>query len=104
MTVEDRTEVPLIVVLLILIIYLLLGAAMMSQIEDWSYGQAMYFTIITFTTIGFGDMVPDNNYRNTVFFFCIIYTVLGLAVVSTCIALTQAKILRLIDWLTSRLR
>ena len=103
---EDHTEVPLIIVLLILITYILLGSLMIMGIEQpWNYSESLYFTLITLTTIGFGDMIPVNHYDESVFFICIIYTVVGLAVMSTCIALVQAKVLRAIDsftaWVTS---
>ncbi|XP_072027046.1 uncharacterized protein [Amphiura filiformis] len=98
---EDQTEVPLIMVLLILIIFVLIGAALMADIEGWDYGEGLYFTFITLTTIGFGDVHPDKHYKKNFFFICIIYTVLGLAVMSTCIALVQAKVLRAIDRFTA---
>jgi len=40
------------------------GVGPMGQ-EGWSYSQSVYFVIMTFTTVGFGDFVP--NGRITVF-------------------------------------
>merc|ERR1719334_1596888 len=40
------------------------GVGPMGQ-EGWSYSQSIYFVIMTFTTVGFGDFVP--NGRITVF-------------------------------------
>ncbi|XP_071137598.1 potassium channel subfamily K member 10-like isoform X3 [Mytilus edulis] len=36
---------------------ILIPSAIISAIEDWAYGEAIYYTVITFTTIGFGDFV-----------------------------------------------
>ena len=29
--------------------------------ENWSFGTSLYFIFITLTTIGFGDIVPQNS-------------------------------------------
>lgn len=43
---------------LILITLVLFGAMVYSFLEGWSYFNSLYFTIITITTIGYGDMYP----------------------------------------------
>ena len=40
---------------------LILGAVIFSNWEDWSLSSAGYFSFVTLTTIGFGDMVPGNR-------------------------------------------
>ncbi|KAK2564798.1 TWiK family of potassium channels protein 18 [Acropora cervicornis] len=44
--------------------------------EEWSYGESLYFYIITFSTVGFGDLLPTNKYVTVPFIF------LGLTAVS----------------------
>ncbi|KAG0051887.1 hypothetical protein BGZ83_003214 [Gryganskiella cystojenkinii] len=36
----------------------LIGAAVFHSIEGWTFGQAMYFSFVAFSTIGYGDLVP----------------------------------------------
>ncbi|XP_052088239.1 potassium channel subfamily K member 2-like isoform X1 [Mytilus californianus] len=36
---------------------ILIPSAIISAIEGWAYGEAIYYSVITFTTIGFGDFV-----------------------------------------------
>ncbi len=98
------TEVPTILVVTILLSYICIGAIMMMYVEGWNYADSLYFTIMTLTTIGYGDMAPNNHYNEEFFFTCIIYSILGLAVMSTCIALVQAKVLRAIDKITRKIR
>ncbi len=40
---------------------LLVPAAIFMHLEDWDFGDSLYYTLITLTTIGFGDMVPDKD-------------------------------------------
>lgn len=42
-------------------IFSMIPAAIIMQLEDWTYLQSWYFTIVTLTTVGFGDFVPDQN-------------------------------------------
>mgnify|MGYP001792207741 CR=1 FL=1 len=38
----------------------MLGAFSFTVLEDeWSFAQSIYYSIITVTTIGFGDLVPE---------------------------------------------
>ncbi|XP_063872767.1 potassium channel subfamily K member 13-like isoform X1 [Scylla paramamosain] len=39
------------------IIVAFLGAIMFMEVEEWTYGDAIYFCFISFATIGFGDFV-----------------------------------------------
>ena len=91
-------NVPVYVVAAILAVYTLLGAFVVAQVEGWQYGDALYFTFITLTTIGFGDFVPVKHYRDIPSFFgCLVYTIVGLSVMSMCIALVQAKVVSLMS-------
>ena len=43
---------------LYLLALLLIGAAAQMKAESWSYGDSFYFYVVTFTTVGFGDLLP----------------------------------------------
>jgi len=74
---------------ILMIIYCMIPAIIFSHVEDWSYFHSFYYTIITLTTIGFGDFVvganPNKNYsviyRVLVYFWILI----GLAAMATVI-------------------
>ena len=44
--------------------------------EEWSYADSLYFYVISFTTVGFGDLLPTNKYITVPFIL------LGLTAVS----------------------
>ncbi|XP_041477236.1 TWiK family of potassium channels protein 7-like isoform X1 [Lytechinus variegatus] len=101
-------EVSLALVFCTLFSYICLSAFAFTLVEDWNYGTAFYFTFITLTTVGFGDVVPEEQYGGSRFFFCLLFTVFGLAVTSMCIALVQDRVSkagrRLLGYLDSRRR
>ena len=39
--------------------FILIPAAIVMAVEDWGYGDAVYYAIISLTTVGFGDLVPS---------------------------------------------
>lgn len=46
-------------VFLALLLILLLGSVLIWHFEDLSFGNAIYFTMITGLTIGYGDITPE---------------------------------------------
>lgn len=42
-------------------IFSLIPAAVIMHLENWSYLETWYFTVVTLTTVGFGDYVPDQK-------------------------------------------
>ena len=37
---------------------------MFSSWEDWDFISATYFSFITLTTVGFGDLTPHQSFKN----------------------------------------
>jgi len=56
---EEFNFGPAIIVFL-LALYFGLGAALFGYFEEWDWLDAGYFSFITFTTVGLGDLVPEN--------------------------------------------
>lgn len=46
--------------------YIVLGALVFALLEEWKLSDAIYFSFITLTTIGFGDFVPSPRYTKNI--------------------------------------
>lgn len=87
--------IPASLLLIILIGYMALGALLLSYLEGWNYFNAFYFSFITLTTVGFGDIVPENQ---TYFLMNMLYIVFGLAITTMCIDLIGARYIEKIHY------
>ncbi|KAK6032937.1 Ion channel, partial [Ostertagia ostertagi] len=86
---EDLLSFPISFLIFLTILWVLFCAWIFTLIEDWSYGLSLYFTLISFTTIGFGDVLPSEyDYIIIVGFLLLI----GLSLVSTVLTLIQQQI------------
>ena len=44
-----------------IIIFITFPALIFMIVESWSYGDSIYYCIVTLTTVGFGDLVPGDT-------------------------------------------
>ena len=63
--------------ILILGILVLIGGIFYSFVEGWRFLDALYFSIVTITTLGYGDFVPLTDIGKV---FTIIYSLSGIAI------------------------
>ena len=65
-------------ILLFLLVTMLIGSTLFySGIEGWSKVDALYFSVMTMSTIGYGDLVPTTEYSKI---FTIIFTFLSVGI------------------------
>ena len=57
---DAQINAPVWVALPIIFLFLAIMSSMYCALEGWDFGTALYFIFITFTTIGFGDVVPKS--------------------------------------------
>ncbi|KAG5668279.1 hypothetical protein PVAND_016226 [Polypedilum vanderplanki] len=67
--------------------YLSAGAAVFEQWEHWTFFEGFYFSFITMTTIGLGDLVPGEKPM----LICTVYILIGLALTSTILELVRRQ-------------
>jgi len=81
---EENETVQQIVTVLFCLLVILTFSAYLSYKEKWSYFDSIYFTFISFTTIGFGDLYPQSS--DTLFYFLFVFfIILGLISLGTVI-------------------
>lgn len=59
-------------------VILIIGTIVYHEVEGWSWLDSLYFSVITLTTIGFGDFAPETSVGKI---FTIFYIVIGLGMI-----------------------
>ena len=49
------------IILCLIIVMLVLGGILYNLTEPWTFLDGLYFSFVTFTTIGFGDLIPNEG-------------------------------------------
>jgi hypothetical protein len=63
--------------LLLTLVLLLSGTLFYANVEHWSYLDALYFCVMTMSTIGYGDFTPTTDFSKI---FTIIYSLISIGV------------------------
>ena len=79
MKAKELKDVGLIFVLMLNVFYISLGAGLLYYNNNLGFLDCCYFLVITMSTIGFGDIYPDQN----TMYFCIALTCLGLGLMAS---------------------
>ncbi|XP_054885730.1 potassium channel subfamily K member 18 [Poeciliopsis prolifica] len=88
--VMEDFDVPLILILFIVFAYICLGGIILPLWENKIKGfDSFYFCFITLTTIGFGDIIPENS---TYFWITSLFIVVGMSIMSMAFKLSQDRI------------
>eukprot|EP00814_Leptocylindrus_danicus_P010967 CAMPEP_0116018690 /NCGR_PEP_ID=MMETSP0321-20121206/8795_1 /TAXON_ID=163516 /ORGANISM="Leptocylindrus danicus var. danicus, Strain B650" /LENGTH=433 /DNA_ID=CAMNT_0003489125 /DNA_START=46 /DNA_END=1347 /DNA_ORIENTATION=- len=76
---------------LLLIIPFLLGAAFEGRDQNWTFIDTLYYTICTITTVGYGDLSPDDAYSRMFAVFFVPMSAFALASVLSKFAAFSAE-------------
>lgn len=62
----------------LVVLVLVFGSVIFHHTEGWSYFDSFYFSVITLTTIGYGDFAPQSVIGKI---FTMLYVFLGIGVI-----------------------
>jgi hypothetical protein len=77
--------------ILIIALIIIIAMGIMHSLEGWDFSDSFYFTVVTISTVGYGDFKPTNDRSRT---FIIFYTIFGTALlVRSCTNLVKIPLL-----------
>ncbi|KAJ7746481.1 hypothetical protein DFH07DRAFT_832698 [Mycena maculata] len=85
-----RRQRSLTIVVILLLSYIALGSLVHSVILNLNFIDAMYFTLVTIETIGFGDIRPGTTGAR---FFTCIYAAFGIIMVALAVGMMRETVL-----------
>jgi hypothetical protein len=62
------------------VLLIAIGTVVFSALEDWSIVDSFYFSVVTVTTVGFGDLTPDTDGAKL---FTVLYILFGISIITT---------------------
>lgn len=92
----SETQVPILVIVSILALYICIGTMIFSVWENWSFIDGAYFCFVTLSTIGFGaDLVPRKTFQgpDLQLFACCTYLIVGLILVTMSFTLLESQLM-----------
>lgn len=91
----NNVSIPITLIAAIIGGYMSIGAILLTILEHWALFDGFYFSFITMTTVGFGDIVPI---KREFFLFDLFYIVVGLAITTMCIDLVGIEYIEKIHY------
>ncbi|KDR68339.1 hypothetical protein GALMADRAFT_256966 [Galerina marginata CBS 339.88] len=83
---EERNafRARLTVALTLFIVFWMAGSAVFMQTEKWTFGSAVYFCFVSFTTVGYGDFAPKTPAGRSIF---VVWALLGVGTMTILISI-----------------
>ena len=66
-----------VIAFIVFITVILAGGVIYSKLEGWNFLDSIYFSAVTITTLGYGDLVPKTNAGKI---FTILFSISGIAI------------------------
>lgn len=73
---HEKSWAEVYVALITLLTWLAFGTFMFHWLEDWTRIQAFYFSVVSITTVGYGDLTPTSDLSRL---FTAIYILIGVS-------------------------
>ena len=77
---EGRPWLSPLLMLLVIVAYIGVGIIFYHYTEGWSFVESMYFSMVTMSTVGYGDYTPSSAGSRA---FTVVYTLVGIVLIFT---------------------
>ena len=81
---ETKAKTRLVAAFVTIFILIAIGTVVYHEMESWSYIESFYFSVISLTTIGYGEIYPTTDASRL---FTAIYVLVGVATVLTALGI-----------------
>jgi len=81
---ETKAKTKLIAAIVTIFLLLGIGTMVYHRLEGWGYIESFYFSVVSVTTIGYGDLHPTSDISRL---FTAIYLLVGVATVLTALGI-----------------
>ena len=71
--------------------WMAIGTIVFHRLESWTWIQSFYFSVVTITTVGYGDFTPPHDASRL---FTAIYILVGVSIGLVTLSLIGSEILR----------
>ncbi len=71
--------------------WIAIGTVVFHRLESWNWIQSFYFSVVTITTVGYGDFTPTNDLSRL---FTAIYILVGVSIGLVTLSVIGSEILR----------
>ncbi|XP_054155606.1 TWiK family of potassium channels protein 18-like [Oppia nitens] len=101
-------NVPIALCVALVVGYICGGGFLFQFLENWTFLDASYFSFITLTTIGFGDLVPgtavfSREDAQTILGICALYLLFGMALIAMSFNLVKEEFTKKIRLIGTRI-
>lgn len=69
---------------------IIVGTWMFTRVMDLTWSESFYFTVVTLTTVGFGDVTPDTDYQRVV---VALFVLIGVTVFVTAMGVIGVNVI-----------
>ena len=74
-----------------LIVLIAIGTVSFKYLEEWTWNESFYFSVVTLSTVGYGDLHPTNDASRL---FAAIYILVGVAIALSALGVIGSSYLR----------
>ena len=64
------------------------GTVVYRLLEDWSWVDSLYFSVVAVTTVVFGDLVPSTDASKL---FTVVYILSGITIITTFLSMRMSR-------------